>query len=190
MNASNGFGSIEMTGLISELRAQAWECELTSDGSQWKAKPPDNRRLCIKFRAMHGDFQGILRQLRDHGFKWPPPDKRKPDPVIRATPFAPKPHPHVEVETETLIVDAVRPRISEAPPPASPTTSEATAYAALREAKEYERLAASEMRAARENRDAAEQLYGVAKATYDAAHKDLLHKKRAFDEAFGAEQET
>lgn len=177
MNATKGFGSIEMTGLVAELRAQNWECELTSDGGHWKAKPPDNRRITLKFLSIHGDFQGIVRQLRDHGFKWPPPPKLPPEPVVRAVPFPSRPHPHIEVEKDS---EAPLTALAPPPPKAAPAATDAMqAFKALREAKAFEREAFADL--AKEKAALDEAHTRVAKATglHDLAVQDVEEKKKA-----------
>jgi len=168
-------GAVEQ--VVKALRAQGWAVEIEPKGDHYRASPPSGARA-VRFQAHTTNTLPILRELRDHGFVWPPPPA--PEPIVRATPFPAKPHPHVQV---------VRAAAAEEPPtPASgPMGGAELAFVELRDAKEYERLAAAELQEATKAADAAIAKRDEAAATYQGALDALAEKKRVFDRAFDGE---
>lgn len=173
--------SKEISAIVCALREQDWTLILSSDASRWKAQPPDKSKRIVTFSATQSETLPIIRDLRHQGFVWPPLDAKRreaADPrglsIVKSTPFPPKPHPSVST--------------SPSQPHGAPDHSDANmAFIDLKEAKEYERLAASELTAARRKVDEAQETMERASAAYDGALSDLKQKKAAFDASFAAE---
>ena len=164
--------------VIDVCRAQDWEMVLSRDGKQWSAKPPAGTDV-IRFSAVSLDLTLVIRELRQHGLKWPPPEERAPEPKISATPFPPpKANPHVTVTRE------------EASPPPEPATSAALSdpdrlYTELRDARLYEQAALEELTKSREVLAESQARVDADTREYEIAKSKRAAIKAAFDAAFG-----
>jgi len=173
--------------VVAELRKQGWQCDLTNDATKWKAKSPDASKGVVVFPKRPNDIVYIVRELRAKGFIWPPtanghaPDERA---RITSTPFPPKPHP--EVRTLSLVEsEKAAPAFVAAPKPKD-EGDEGLAFIALRDAKEYEKLAAGEYAAAKKEAEMAKSKEDAARRAWDEACGALKAAKAKFDAAFGA----
>jgi hypothetical protein len=195
--------------MVAELRLQGWVVELTSTGQKYRAVPPDARAETIYF-ATKLDQNGFLtatRHLRAQGFQWPPPpvEKRPPEPSHTSTPFAAKPHPSVETlrlvgrargGEGTVAIDGAAAKnqytgngfypSTSVPDRAAPKSPE-DAFAALREAKEFERLCGEETAKASATLRAAAQASDKARKDHEEAIAALKKARQAFDMAFEPE---
>jgi hypothetical protein len=165
-----------LTKVLAELRAQGWTLSPSPDNERWRAEPP-HRGKAVLFLARATDVVAVVRQLQDQGFRWPPPGAR-PEPVVRAAPFAPKPHPEVGLDG--------------APPPTralalvtpAPAVDPDRAFARLKETREYRLLAAQELAEAKESYLLAKAVLEGAQAVHDDAVAEEQRAKAAFDSVF------
>lgn len=186
--------------LVSELRRQGWDCSINADATRWKAIPPEKDKRLVTFanHPREQELVQITRELRQQGFVWPPHANGHLDAAARvtSTPFAPKPNPASMTLTTTAdrqsaeetvgrIIAAVMPR--PATPPLVIDCDDALAFASLREAKEYERLAAAELVQCNKEVAAASARAADARRAYDDAAQGLQKARAVFDTAFGAE---
>jgi hypothetical protein len=169
-----------MAGLIAYLRKQeGWTLDPTPDGQWWRATPPGWLKA-IRFPTRPTTLQHVIAQLREAGLVWPPPDRPRPQAVVRSVPFPPRPNPDVVIE------DADAP-LPPPPPPAvaltvvRPPMGLDDAYKSLRESYEYEQLALQDRDAAHEMLASAQSVATKAQATYEAACKAREVAKATFD---------
>ena len=181
--------------LLAALRMQGWQVTLADGGNKYKAHPPDKGKKMVVFSALPSDgnaFTAITRELRQSGFVWPPPERKKTTvtAIHSATPFAPRPHPEVttieDEEDENCAPAAPAPAPTQAKPKPKPADrgDEDVMYLDLKEAKALVDLAGDELRTAKGKLDASQSVYDAAKQEYESALSDLRKKKKAFDTAF------
>ncbi len=165
-----------LSKILNELRTQGWTLSLSADNERWRAEPP-TRGKAVLFLVRATDLTAVLRQLCDAGFRWPPPGTR-PDPVVRAAPFPPKPHPEVGLE------GYARPERTLAlvtPPPALDPDG---AFRRLKETREYRVLAAQELEEAKEAHRLVQAALDGAQAAFVDAQVEEKRAKQAFDALF------
>jgi hypothetical protein len=192
-----GASSFSVSLLISQLRKQGWECALNAAATEWTAAPPDKSRKTVLFPNHPKDPSRVLRDLRHQGFSWPPTSNGHADDRahVTATPFAPKPHPEVKLLDARKADEPAPPPTPAAitPPPVAPEPVDheavdgALAFVSLREAKEYERLAAADLVQCNRELDAVRKRVDIAKRAYDEALRALQDARATFDRAFGPE---
>jgi len=171
--------------LIEELKLQNWTLSINTDGSRWRAEPPERGRKTILFSARPADLTLVIRDLRDQGFRWPPGDP-KAEPVLRSTPFAPKPHPG-------SFVEGAQP--SDRPRGALQIVAlnEDQAFERLKEARGYVELARQEHEDKQRVVDGIQETLGRAERERAAAEKvlrealgEMDEAKKTFDRMFSA----
>ena len=163
--------------VLAELKVQGWTLDPNATGDRWRAEPPDAKRKVVTFPSRPTDLTAVLRSLTDQGFRWPPPGRVEP--VVRAAPFPPKPHP--EVTTEEPVRIAVVRRLEVAPP----AVTEDELFAALKEARDFLRMADEDLATAQELATVAMRRLEEAKLARQGAAKDLADVRKRFDAAFG-----
>lgn len=174
----------EIEQVVSELRIQGWEVSLKSDARSWRAIPPNRTGRMVVFAREPKSLVAILRDLRQQGFVWPPNSNggtlHPIEPKISATPFPPKPHPEARTEPQ--------PKLDLAMADEQPgDDSEALAFLRLREAKEYERLAAVDLMQCTKELETIKHKVAGAERAYQDALRDLQKAKSDFDRAFERE---
>lgn len=112
---------------------------------------------------------------------------------MTATPFAPKPHPEVRLTDRPPDREPTVER--SAPAPARTVSPEergddAAAFVTLREAKEYERLAAADLVKMNRELEGVKKRVDEARRAYDDALRGLKEARAAFESAFSPEDTT
>ena len=172
--------AVDLTGIITELRLQGWELTLKGDGSEWRAVPPNKSGRIVHFNARPTSPIPVLRDLRHQGFVWPPKSNghsnghdEEPEPQVRSTPFPPKPNPETSTEAQSNHEEEQQAQ-----------DATALAFVQLREAKEYERLAAAELIKCSAELEAVKRKAAKVTSTYEEALRGLKEAKQAFDRVF------
>lgn len=184
--------AVDVAPVVAELRLQGWEVTLKSDATAWKAVPPNKEGRIVLFAANPSSTIPILRDLRHQGFQWPPKPTTNGHPTVdskvTSTPFPPKPNPESSTESQRSQAGRSEPiestKTERPPPQGSNEDAEALAFVRLREAKDYERLAASELIRCNNELEGARRKAATAATAYDDALRSLKEAKAAFDRAF------
>lgn len=165
-----------LSKVLAELKVQGWTLSPSTDGERWRAEPPHGGKAVI-FLARATDVVAVVRQLADKGFRWPPPGTRV-EPVVRAAPFAPKPHPEVGLDGAAPPIRAL------ALVTPAPATDPDAAFRRLKETRDYRVLAASELEEARQAYAMAKACLDGAQAVFDDAQAEEKRAKATFDAVF------
>lgn len=177
--------SIDISGVIFELRQQGWELTLRGDGSEWKAVPPKKSGRIVHFNARPASPVPVIRELRHEGFVWPPKatghDEGEVEPQVRSTPFPPKPNPDTSTEPQPGQARHSEQELKDAT---------ALAFLQLQEAKEYERLAAAELIKCNAELEAVKRTAANVSSAYAEALRSLKEAKQTFDHLFDTDLPT
>ena len=184
----------EVRVIVSELRKQGWEVDLSGRDNKWKARPPDPNHEMVVFSSRPANVVQVIRYLRQSGFVWPPPKENghafsSVPPRISSTPFPPTPNPDVQNGSIVPVTERTPP-----PPERCEIIPSAVAvvddtpmldrlFQDLKEAKEYARMAVEHLAECEARRDAAERNVIAAEAERHRALDEYRLKKAALDRA-------